>query len=59
MDHYGIVEMALFSRCCRSGRRGGQKGERERRMGGPEEVVMDAHDKEDRTPDKKDGHSPI
>jgi len=28
-------------------------------MDGPEEVVMDAHDKEDRTPDKKDGQPPI
>jgi len=26
---------------------GVRRGERERRMGGPEEVVMDAHDKED------------
>ena len=36
-----------------------RKGERERRMDGPEEVVMDAHDKEDRTPDEKDGQPPI
>jgi len=34
-------------------------GEMGRRMGGPEEVVMDAHDKEDRTPDQKDGQPPI
>jgi len=36
-----------------------REGERERRTDGPEEVVMDAHDKEDRTPDKKDGQPPI
>jgi hypothetical protein len=33
--------------------------ERERRVGRPEEVVMDAHCKECRTADKKGGQSPI
>lgn len=36
-----------------------RKGERERTADGPEEVVMDAHGKEDRAPNKKDGQSPI
>jgi len=38
---------------------GVKKGERERGVGGPEEVVMDANSKEDRTADKKDGQPPI
>ena len=36
-----------------------RKGEREGKVDGPEEVVMDAHGKEDRAPDKKDGQPPI
>lgn len=34
-------------------------GGRERRVDGPEEVVMDAHGKEDRAADEKDGQPPI
>lgn len=36
-----------------------REGEREWRVDGPEEVVMDAHCKEDRAPNKKDGQPPI
>ena len=59
MDHCGIVEKVLVGRGCRSGRHGGQKGGREWTVDRPEEVVMDAHGKEDRTPDKKNGQPPI
>ena len=38
---------------------GVRKEERGRRVNGPEEVVMDAHDKEDRTADEKDGQPSI
>lgn len=36
-----------------------REGGRERKVGRPEEVVMDAHRKESRTADKKGGQSPI
>ena len=36
-----------------------RKREGERGVDRPEEVVMDAYGKKDRTPDKKDGQSPI
>ena len=59
MGHRGAVEVVRFSRCCRSGRRGVRNGGRERRVDEPEEVVMDAHGKEDRAPDKEDRQPPI
>lgn len=36
-----------------------RKGEREWRVDRPEEVVMDAHGKEDGATDEKHGHPPI
>jgi hypothetical protein len=54
VDHRGIVNIVLASRSCRSGHPGGERVRRGCRVDGPEEVVMDAHGKEDRTADEKD-----